>query len=175
VGAWAFPGEPLLQRFTPADFKALPYLFGVARDAEGRLYVGNTDGVLRMQGREWETISLPGGMAGGSLARGEDGRVYLAGYDSFGYIDTAADGRAVYHDLRDAFGLKGAARSLGWMGQVLPVADGIYFRSQHSLLFYGFSGGCRQWRVAEDNSGFSDWHGNLYTLNKDIVLQRLDG
>src|SRR5260221_7465021 len=100
--AWAFPGDPLLQRFTPADFKATPYLYSIAGDTEGRLYVGNNDGVLRLQGREWETIPLPGGMAAGSLERGRDGRVYLAGYDSFGSIDTAADGSAVYHDLRDA-------------------------------------------------------------------------
>ncbi|HEY2344803.1 MAG TPA: diguanylate cyclase [Xanthomonadaceae bacterium] len=174
AGAWAFPGEPLLQRFTPADFKATPYLYGVVRDAEGRLYVGNADGVLRMQGREWETIPLPGGMAAGSLARGSDGRVYLAGYDSFGVIDTAADGRAIYHDLRDAFGLKGADRALGWMGQVVPVADGVYFRAQHKLLFYGFGGRHRQWPMAEDNSGFSVWHENLYTLDKDVGLQRFD-
>lgn len=174
AGAWAFPGEPLLQRFTPADFKATPYLYGLARDADGRLYIGNLDGVLRMQGREWETVPLPGGMAAGSLARGRDGRVYLAGYDSFGYMDTAADGHAAYHDLRDAFGLKGAARALGWMGQVLPVPDGIYFRSQHQLLFYGFSGRHKQWSVGDDNSGFSQWRGNLYTLDKDVGLQRFD-
>jgi len=172
VGVWAFPGEPLLQRFTPADFKATPYLFGVARDAEGRLYVGNADGVLRMQGREWETIPLPGGMAAGALARGTDGRVYLAGYDSFGVIDTTAEGRAIYHDLRDAFGLKGEDRALGWMGQVIPVADGVYFHAQRRLLFYSFKGRHQQWPLAANDSGFSAWHGSLYTLDKDAGLRR---
>ena len=172
--ASAFPGEPLLQRFTPADFKATPYLFGLARDGEGRLYVGNTDGVLRMQGREWDTIALPGGMGAGSLARGSDGNVYLAGHDSFGMIATDAAGDAVYHDLRDTFGLRGAARALGWMGQVLPVADGVYFRAQRELFYYGFAGARKHWPIAEDSSGFATWRGRLFTLDMDAGLQRFD-
>lgn len=174
IAAWAIPGEPLLQRFTPADFKATPYLFGIARDNEGRLYIGNNDGVLRLQGREWQTIPLPGGMAAGSLARGIDGRVYLAGYDSFGYIETAANGDAVYHDLRDAFGLKGAERSLGWLWQVTAVADGVYFRAQRRLLFYRFDGHHQQWPLPENGGGFSPWHGGLYNQSKADGLQRFD-
>ncbi len=176
AGAWASlpAGEPLLQRFTPVDFKATPYLFGVARDADGRLYVGNADGLLRMQGREWETIPLPHGMAAGTLARGQDGRVYLAGYDSFGVIDTTPDGRAAYHDLRDAVGLKGPARVLGWMGEVIPVADGVYFRAQQSLLFYSFRGRHRQWPLPEKEGGLSPWHGALYNLSKEEGLRRFD-
>ncbi|MBS0462464.1 MAG: GGDEF domain-containing protein [Proteobacteria bacterium] len=172
ASAWAFPGEPLLQRFTPVDFKATPYLYGVARDAQGRVYVGNTDGVLRMQGREWETIPLPGGMAAGYLARGTDGRVYLSGYDSFGYIDTAGDGTAVYHDLRDAFGLTGAARALGWMQQIVPVAGGVYFRAQRQMLYYGFDGRRKIWPMPEADSGFSAWQGMLYTLDMKAGLRR---
>ena len=103
--ASALDGEPLQQRFTPADFKATPYLFGLTGDAEGRIYVGNIDGVLRFQGHGWQTVELAGGMAGYALARGNDGRIYLAGYDSFGVLDTAANGSAVYRDLRDAFNL----------------------------------------------------------------------
>ena len=172
--ASAFPGEPLLQRFTPADFKATPFLYSIGGDADGRLYVGNNDGVLRMQGREWETIPLPGGMAAGTIARGRDGRVYLDGYDSFGWIEAAADGRAVYHDLRDAFGLKGNDRALGWMAAIIPVADGIYFRAQNRLLFYSFDGHHRQWPLPEKEGGFDAWRGVLYNLDMDAGLRRFD-
>ncbi|MBS0211604.1 MAG: GGDEF domain-containing protein [Proteobacteria bacterium] len=174
AGAWAFPGEPLVQRFTPADFKATPYLFGIARDTDGRLYVGSIDGVLRMQGREWDTLALPGGMAAGVLARGSDGRVYLAGHDSFGVIQTDSDGRAVYQDLRDAFGLKGADRALGWMSQVLPVEGGVYFCAQYQLLYYGFDGRRQRWPLRLDNAGFGAWHGHLYTLDMKAGLLRWD-
>ncbi len=172
TSAWAFPGEPLLQRFTPADFKATPYLYSIAGDTEGRLYVGNNDGVLRLQGREWVTIPLPGGMSAGSLARGRDGRVYLAGYDSFGIIETAADGQATYHDLRDALGLKGAERSLGWMSGVVPVDGGVYFRAQQKLLFYSFKGRHLQWPLPEKEGALSAWHGVLYNLDKEQGLRR---
>ncbi len=174
AAAWAFPGDPQLQRFTPADFKATPYLYSIVGDSEGRLYVGNNDGVLRLQGREWETIPLPGGMSAGSLARTRDGRVYLAGYDSFGSIDTAADGNAVYHDLRDAFGLKGAGRALGWMSGVIPVDDGVYFRAQQRLLFYSFKGRHQQWPLSEKEGSLSAWHGNLYNLDMKLGLRRFD-
>ena len=172
--ALAFPGDPLLQRFTPADFKATPYLFGLAEDSSGRLYVGNGDGVLRLQGREWETIALPGGMAAYALARARDGRVYLAGHDSFGVIVTANDGHAIFHDLRDAFGLKGEQRTLGWMSQVIPVEDGVYFRAQTRLLFYRFDGQHKQWPLSEDEGILSAWHGHLYNQNKTEGLRRFE-
>jgi len=172
--AWALGGEPLLQRFTPADFKATPYLFGLASDADGRIYVGNNDGLLRMQGHEWETIPLPGGMAAGTLARGRDGHVYLGGYDSFGMIETAADGGVVYRDLRDAFGLRGAARALGSVWQVLPVSNGIYFQTQHRILFYRFDGHHQQWPSDGIEGAFSVYRDQLYVLRKDFGLQRFD-
>ena len=172
--AWALGGEPLLQRFTPADFKATPYLFGLASDADGRIYVGNNDGLLRMQGHEWLTIPLPGGMAAGALARGSDARVYLGGYDSFGVIETAADGQVVYRDLRDAFGLKGDARALGFVSQVLPVSNGVYFQAQHRILFYRFDGHHQQWPSEGIESAFSVYRDQLYVLRKGFGLQRFD-
>ncbi|MBS0194501.1 MAG: GGDEF domain-containing protein [Proteobacteria bacterium] len=174
VAAWAFPGEPLVQRFTPADFKATPYLFGLARDPEGRLYVGNIDGVLRMQGREWDALALPGGMAAGVLVRAADGRIYVAGHDSFGVLQTDADGHVAYQDLRTAFGLKGADRALGWMSQALPVEGGVYFCAQYQLLYYGFDGRRQRWPLPPDYSGFGAWHGQLYTLDMKQGLLRWD-
>ncbi len=172
--AWAIEGEPLLQRFTPADFKATPYLFGLAGDADGRMYVGNNDGLLRKQGHEWQTIPLPGGMPAGAVARGNDARVYLGGYDSFGVIETAPDGRVVYRDLRDAFGLKGDARALGSIWQVLPVSKGVYFHAEHKLLFYGFDGHHQQWPMDGIDGAFSAYGNGLYMLHKETGLQRFD-
>ncbi|HTD29595.1 MAG TPA: hypothetical protein VK660_09425, partial [Xanthomonadaceae bacterium] len=173
ASAWAVEGEPLLQRFTPADFKATPYLNSVAADVDGRVYVGNADGLLRMQGHEWQTIPLPGGMFGSVLARGRDAHVYLAGYDSFGVVGTAPDGHGTYRDLRDALGLKGQERALGQILEVLPVTGGMYFVSQHRLLFYRFDGHHQQWHLDID-VGFSVYHDRLYTLHKDKGLLRFD-
>jgi diguanylate cyclase (GGDEF)-like protein len=172
----ALDGEPLQQRFTPADFKATPYLFGLTGDADGRIYVGNNDGVLRFQGHDWQTVELAGGMAGYALGRGIDGRVYLAGYDSFGVLDTAPDGSAVYRDLRNEFGLSREQRALGWFWQILPVRDGVYFYAQGRLLFYRFDGHHRQWPVQDVPGQFTIWHDQLYYQRKDTGLMRfVDG
>ena len=170
----ALDGEPLQQRFTPAEFKATPYLFGLTGDTDGRVYVGNIDGVLRFQGHGWQTVELAGGMAGYALARGSDGRVYLAGYDSFGVLDTALDGSAVYRDLRGAFGLRGGQRALGWFWQVLPVREGVYFYAQGRLLFYRYDGHHRQWSVPDMPGQFTLWHEELYFQRKDSGLLHFD-
>lgn len=176
VHASALDGEPLQQRFTPADFKATPYLFGLAGDADGRIYAGNIDGVLRFQGHDWETVELTGGMAGYALGRGGDGRVYVAGYDSFGVLDTTADGTTTYRDLRGAFGFSREQRALGWFWQVLPVAEGVYFYAQGRLLFYRFDGHHQQWPVPDTPGQFTAWRGQLYFQRKDSGLQHfIDG
>src|SRR6476620_9815027 len=57
--AWAqetLRGLPLLRRFSPEDSNAPPSPGALATDKEGRLFVGNSEGVLRYDGETWSLI-----------------------------------------------------------------------------------------------------------------------
>ena len=85
-------GAPLLRRFLPEDYNATPQHWAIATDQQGRLFVGNGEGVLRHDGETWNLISLPGKQVGRDLAMGREGRIYVGSYDTFGWLRTAPDG-----------------------------------------------------------------------------------
>ncbi len=81
--AWSatIQGTPLLRRYLADDYKATPQHWAIATDRDGRLFVGNGEGVLRYDGYQWNLINLPDRQIGRSLATGNDGKIYVGSYD----------------------------------------------------------------------------------------------
>jgi diguanylate cyclase (GGDEF)-like protein len=131
-------GAPLLQRFQPEDYNATPQHLALATDPSGRMYVGNVEGVLRYDGDTWELLPLPGKTEARDLAAGRDGRIYVASYDTFGWLTTGDDGAVHYQELLTAAGLKGPARAVGQVWQVLATGQGVYFRAESALHFISY-------------------------------------
>ena len=128
-------GMPLLRRYGPEDYNASPQQLGIAVDREGRLYVGNNEGVLRYEGNKWELTTLPGKQSGRGVVLGQDGRIYVGSYDSFGVLKATADGEVAYEDLLTADGLKGTDRNVGRVWTGVTTDEGVYFRAEHALHF----------------------------------------
>ncbi len=53
-------GVPMARQFSTEDFGASPQHLALSTDAEGRLLVGNVDGLLRFDGETWRLFELPG-------------------------------------------------------------------------------------------------------------------
>src|SRR4249919_2821021 len=131
-------GMPLLRRFSPEDYNATPSHLSLATDKEGRLFVGNAEGVLRYDGETWSLIELPGHQTGREVVAGEDQQIYVGGYDSFGWLQTSPDGETVYHELMDETGLKGKERNVGNVWQIITTPEGVYFRGEFALHFLSY-------------------------------------
>ncbi len=139
AGAETLSGAPLLHRYLPEDYNATPQHWAIASDRDGRLFVGNSEGVLRYDGQQWQLIQLPGKQVGRELATGTDGRIYVGSYDTFGWLRTTDDGDIVFQELLTAAGLKGRDRNVGNVWQVVAAADGVYFRAEHDLIFMDYA------------------------------------
>jgi hypothetical protein len=94
--------------------------------------------VLRYDGETWNLIELPGRQMGREVVAGEDQQIYVASYDTFGWLQTSPDGETVYQELMTAVGLKGKERNVGTVWQVLPDAEGVYFRAETALHFLSY-------------------------------------
>lgn len=168
-------GVPLLRRFTPEDYNATPQHMAIAADRDGRLFVGNSEGVLRYDGEQWQLIKLPGNMAAREVVAGSDGRIYVGAYDSFGWLRTTADGDIVYEELLTAAGLQGKDRSVGIVWQVLPTAAGVYFRAEHHLHFLSYDQRRKQrWPLADNVRVFYHDGGTLYARVNGLGFCRFD-
>ena len=156
-------GTPLLHRFQPEDYNATPQHWGITTDGNGRLYVGNVEGVLRYDGDHWDLIELPGKQIARDVVTGKDGRIYVGSYDTFGWLKTAPDGEIVYQELMTAAGLKDKDRDLGIIWQIIPTSDGIYVHAEHSLLFLSYDRTRKQsWPLPESIRSFYAIGNTLY-------------
>ncbi|MDQ3057728.1 MAG: hypothetical protein M3Q96_08380, partial [Pseudomonadota bacterium] len=148
-------GTPLLQRFSPEDYRASPQHWAITTDRDGRLFVGNSEGVLRYDGEQWDLIELPGRHLARKVVAGQDGRIYVGSYDTFGWLQPTADGDMVYRELLTSAGLKGQARNVGNIWQIIPTAKGLYFRSENTLHFLAYDQRtARHWPLGENQRAF---------------------
>jgi diguanylate cyclase (GGDEF)-like protein len=168
AAAETLDGTPLLRRYLPEDYNATPQHWAIASDRDGRLYVGNAEGVLRYDGQQWQLIQLPGKQVGRELATGRDGRIYVGSYDTFGWLRTGAVGEVVYQELLTAAGLKGRAREVGNVWQVVAADHGVYFRTEHDLHYLSYDRHqVRHWPMQDNQRG-------IYAQG-DAIYARLAG
>jgi diguanylate cyclase (GGDEF)-like protein len=177
AGAETLHGTPLLRRYLPQDYNATPQHWAIATDRDGRLFVGNAEGVLRYDGEQWSLIQLPGKQVGRELVSGRDGHIYVGSYDTFGWLRESADGEIVYQELLTTAGLKGRARNVGNVWQVLAADDGVYFRAERMLYFLSYDRKqLRAWPMAENQRSMVVQGGTLYGRLDGIGFSRfVDG
>lgn len=137
-------GQPSLARFVPADTEAQPYSFAVLALPSGEVFIGNADGLLRYYGKRWQRIDVPGAGTVRSLALGKDGRIYVGGYQNFGVLERAADGRYGFVSLERKFFPDAAEGApLGEIWDTIAVDDGVWFATGLKLFFVGYDGSQR--------------------------------
>ncbi|WP_158636317.1 ligand-binding sensor domain-containing diguanylate cyclase [Aerolutibacter ruishenii] len=162
------PGAPLSRQFSTGDFDASPRHMALASDAEGRLLVGNLDGLLRFDGESWRLFELPGQQPVRAIAKGADGRLYVGSFDTFGWMEPDTGGGLVYRELMGAVGLQGKDRNVGVVWEVLPTPTGVYFQTEHALHFLPYGGGRgRTWPLPDNSRAFY--------VDGEVLYTRIEG
>ena len=155
VAAKAVPGAPLLRHYTNEDTKTTPSHLALATGVNGEIYVGNIEGVLRYDGVDWLLLPLPGQAAARAMATGQDGLVYVGGYDTFGRIVRTESGGLAYEELLTRAGLRNSSRHVGIVWDVVPTAQGVYFRAENTLFLLPYdSAPAKQWPLPEEARAF---------------------
>lgn len=151
VESGTLPGAPLMRRYLPQDYDAPPQHWAITTDPAGRLYVGNSAGVLRYDGERWDLTPLPGADPVRKVVAGADGRIYVGSHDTFGWLEPLPGGTLAYRELLTVAGLAGNARRIGTVWQIIAISDGVYFRGERSLHFlsYGHSRSAH-WPLGDD-------------------------
>lgn len=94
--------RPPVVRYT-SDIEAYPQNFSIAVDQQGFVYVGNAEGVQIFDGEQWQEVVLPNGDIVRSLAYDNEARVYVGGFNEFGYVQRDDTGDFQYYSLTPLF------------------------------------------------------------------------
>lgn len=124
--------SPKVTHFSRLDFNANEQFYSMIEGKDGILYFGNNDGVLIYDGERWQTIALPNNSAATSLARIDDGGVYVGGYNEFGQIVKDSLVGYSFRSLREEFKLD--ATNFEYLWQAHSIGNSLIFRSFSELL-----------------------------------------
>ena len=167
-------GSPLMQRYTAKDFNASPQHFSITTDKAGNLFVGNSEGVLKFDGSTWELIELPGKQIVRDLVRGQDNKIYVASYDTFGELVSDKDGKINYQELLTLSGLTGKQQRIGIVWEVVSTPQGVYFRAEEALFFISYDRKTIQsWPMSVDVRSIFPQKNTLYARVDGLGFSKL--
>jgi diguanylate cyclase (GGDEF)-like protein len=161
-------GAPLMTRYLPQDYSSSSGHSTIASDKTGRIYVGNSEGVLRFDGTQWELTELPGRSEAREILAARDGKLYVASFDTFGVLNTDNSGQLQYQELVTASKFDLGKQSLGIVWAVVQTQQGVYFQAENFLFF-----------VSYDRKTFKHWplDENVRTVfsYRNQVYARIEG
>ncbi len=92
-------GIPKIYNYTKDIYNASSQNWAIAQDDRGFLYLANTEGVLIYDGINWEIVHLPGLYIARDVKIAPSGRIYVCGYNNFGYLSADSVGSFKYVSL----------------------------------------------------------------------------
>jgi len=170
-----FPTLPPLERFAP-DVGAGAQNNGIAQDLDGWVYVANDKGVLVFDGEHWRLVPLPNGDIARIVADDGQGRIYVGGYDSFGYLERDATGAERFVDLTPKFAaLLEPDERFAEIWDVYAYPEGVFFWGvQHVFRWQPATDAVRLWRREQRFGAMArDADGNLLLQFRGEGLRRL--
>ena len=119
-------GVPPVQRFEPT-LDVFPQNTSIAVDRAGRTYLGSLDGVLVFDGADWSLVRTDNRELVRSLAVSPDDRIYIGGFDAFGYLERDRTGALRYVELSARFATALEGQGFADIWHVLVAPDAVYF------------------------------------------------
>lgn len=126
-------GTPFVTHYPVKEYGGHPQNWAIAQDSKGLMYFGNQgEGVLQFDGVSWRQIPVPNGRVQ-SLAIDENDRVFIGGYNHFGYL--APDSAGTYEYVSLLTLLDELQRELQDVMKIFPTGKGVFFQARNRLLF----------------------------------------
>jgi len=125
-------GTPFIKNYSRLDYHAGQQNWMIDQAGDGRMYFANNDGVLEFDGLNWNLIPLPKGIIVRSVFVSKDGKIYVGGFNEFGYFEPDSIGQLVYHSFLDL--LKPEDRNFDEIWRIHNTPDGLIFQSFTQLI-----------------------------------------
>ncbi|MEX2498278.1 MAG: GGDEF domain-containing protein [Wenzhouxiangellaceae bacterium] len=136
-------GTPAIQHFAPG-LDVYPRNFAVTQGPSGIVYVGNAEGVLSFDGTRWHRHATSDDELVRTLAHDGDGRLYVGGYNGFGYFETPLGPDSEYIDLVPEFGITDPDFADIWQLEI--TSRGVFFLALNTLFWLDpDTGATRRW------------------------------
>ncbi len=163
-------GLPLITQYTPEDYKAHIQNWCFIQDDDGIFYTGNISGILEFDGNTWRLTKLPNGSPPKSLAKTDDGTIYVGAVRDLGYLKPDSIGQIKFISLLSK--LDSTYQNFEDIWFTYAIGNNVYFISDK----YIFKWNRKVFKVWKPKKkfGFASLVNNqIYIDNKGIGLMHL--
>lgn len=167
--------QPPVVRFAPEQ-EVYPQNFSIAANDQGYVFLGSADGVLIFDGQDWQHVPLPNGEIVRWLETDKQGRVYVGGYNEFGYLEQAATGAFQFVPLSMLFADELQGRPFADIWSISASDQGVFFVALEDLFFYDpITSATRHWQSDFSFGPVADFQGRTWLQWRGEGLKWFDG
>ncbi len=92
-------GLPEIKNYKRTDYQGGTQNWDIDQDKEGNLYFANNNGLFQFDGTTWHQYSLPNLSVIRTVEIDNSDKIFVGGYNEFGYFKADSKGRLMYHSL----------------------------------------------------------------------------
>ncbi len=152
---------PFVINYSPKDYGYESQNFSIIQNKNKLIYVANLNGILEYDGNSWKLIKINGIPC---FTFGNNNKIFVGGYNNFGYLDFNINKGTTFHSLLNKF--KKDDRDFGQIDKLITVDDNIFIYSKNKIYYY-----------SNDTIGKVNLKSNFYNIfkvNKTIYISSLE-
>jgi DNA-binding CsgD family transcriptional regulator len=92
-------GIPEIRNYKRTDYKGGTQNWDIDQDKEGNMYFANNNGLFQFDGISWTKYTLPNLSVIRAVKIDDSGKIFVGGYNEFGYFKSDSKGKLVYFSL----------------------------------------------------------------------------
>ncbi len=126
--------NPYIKSYSINNYEASPQNWAIIQDNRGIMYFGNTSGLLEFDGTRWRLLKTSNNSIVRSLAKDEEGTIYVGASGEFGYLSANKKGELNYVSLVNKIDSSYTNFTNVWKTFATPY--GIYFCTGDKMFRY---------------------------------------
>jgi len=128
-------GLPDMRNYKRTEYKGAAQNWNIDQDKNGNLYFANNSGLLQFDGVRWTKYPLPATPAVRTLKIAPSGRIFVGGYNEFGFFDSDSKGQLVYKSISNSIERK-KNEVLDNIWKVHFYKDEVIFQTFNTMYIY---------------------------------------
>ncbi|SDX98396.1 triple tyrosine motif-containing protein [Flavobacterium degerlachei] len=128
-------GLPDIRNYKRSDYKGGTQNWNIDQDKYGNLYFANNNGLLQFDGSSWKKYTFPNSASVRSLKIDDSGKIYVGGYNEFGYFEADTKGKLQYFSL-SKFVNKETVKLIDFIWKIHILDNEVIFQSFEKAYIY---------------------------------------
>jgi len=164
-------GIPYMQHYEPKEYNGRPDNQAILQGDNGLMYIGNSRGVLEFDGISWRLIQLPNSSLIRTLAKNEEGKLFVGGFNELGYLEPDSLGFTTFHSIKSYLNPK--YQNFNYLHNSFIIGKQVYFQSKN-YLFRWADNAFKVWSSNTEILYAAEINGTVYLQEKGNGLSRLE-